>query len=112
MTIAFGKKFEPPRPGSSEIDLTHFPRPMSLVQQGLFLGHFARGFAEGTKMYGLLLDHLEGAAIHGFLYSAPRPVGAPLDAKGPPPKFIFKLLTMLHPEVRRRIRRSKEVIES
>lgn len=68
-----------------------------------------KGFAEATKTYGVLLDHIELAIIDGFLYSAPRPVGAPKDAKGPPPKPVFKLLTWFHPEIRRRIRRADEI---
>jgi rifampicin phosphotransferase len=75
------------------------------------LREFTRGFAEGTKMYGLLLDRIEYAELHGFMYNAVRPVGAPESAKAPPPKPIFKLLTWLHPEIRRRIARSKQVIE-
>lgn len=69
-----------------------------------------RGFKEGTRHYGLLLDHLEVAVINRFLYIAARPVGAPKGAKGPPPRPIFKLLTHLHPEIRRRIRRSRHAM--
>ena len=68
-----------------------------------------RGFKAGTSYYGALLDYLEVVVINRFLYMTPRPVGAPKGAKGPPPKAIFKLLTWLHPEIRRRVRRSAEV---
>src|SRR5262249_11124143 len=44
-----------------------------------------------------------------FGYMAPRPVGAPKGAKGPPPRVLFKLLQLVHPEVRRRIKRADEV---
>lgn len=108
---ALGKVFAPPRPGAWSIDLTHFPRPTTKFASATFIEHFTRGFAEGTKMYGLLLDHLEQASINGFVYTAPRPVGAPLDAKGPPPKAIFKLLTWFHPELRARIKTAKNAIE-
>lgn len=111
MTTAYGRTFTPPRPGAWETDLTHFPKPVTKFNAEVFMGHFQRGFAEGTKLYGLLLDHLEQTVIHNVMYTAPRPVGAPLDAKGPPPKPIFKLLTWLHPEIRRRIRTSREAIE-
>jgi rifampicin phosphotransferase len=70
-----------------------------------------RGFKAGTSHYGALLDYLELAVINRFIYMAPRPVGAPKGAKGPPPKAIFKLLTRLHPEIRRRVRRSAEVFQ-
>ena len=68
-----------------------------------------RGFADATREYGALLDYMELAIIDGFLYSAVRPVGAPKTAKAPPPKFVFKLLVKLHPEIRRRVRRAEEV---
>jgi phosphohistidine swiveling domain-containing protein len=112
MTVAFGRTFTPPRPGAWETDLIHFPRAVTKFTTDAYVGEFARGFAKGSKMYGVLLDHLEQAIIHGVAYAAPRPVGAPLDAKGPPPKFIFKLLMLLHPEIRRRIRTSKDAIEN
>lgn len=68
-----------------------------------------KGFAEATKTYGALLDHIELAVINGFMYSTPRPVGAPKDAKGTPPKAVFKLLTWFHPEIRRRNKRAAEI---
>jgi pyruvate,water dikinase len=71
-----------------------------------------RGFKDATREYGALLDCIEVVLINGFLYSAPRPVGAPKGAKGPPPKPIFKLLVLLHPEVRRRVKRADEVFRT
>jgi pyruvate,water dikinase len=70
-----------------------------------------RGFKAGTSYYGALLDYLDVAVINRFIYMTPRPVGAPKGSKGPPPKAIFKLLTRLHPEIRRRVRRSGEVFQ-
>jgi pyruvate,water dikinase len=67
------------------------------------------GFRAGMARYGMLLDYLEFAVVNGFVYICPRAVGAPKGAKGPPPKFIFKVLTKLHPEMRRRIRTIAEV---
>src|SRR6185295_2173286 len=44
-------------------------------------------------------------------YIAPRIVGAPRGAKGPPPRLIFKLLTRLHPEIRRRLKTCRTVFD-
>lgn len=107
----YGKLFDIPKPGAWELDLTHFPRPATKYVEEVFLKHFIRGFAEGTKLYGLLLSHLDYYMLHGMMYSTPRPVGAPESAKGPPPKPIFKLLTWLHPEVRARIGTARKSIE-
>lgn len=108
---AYGRTFEAPRPGAWEIDSTHYPRPTTPFVREQYLPTFRDGFAEGAKHYGLLLSHMDYIDVHGFVYTMPRAVGAPETAKGPPPKPIFKLLTWLHPEVRRRIRRSREILE-
>ena len=105
------EKFVPPAPGAWEIEATHMQRPLSRWLAELFPTHMMRGFKEATARYGVLLSHLDVALIGGFVYMCPRPVGAPAKAKGPPPKLIFKLLTKLHPEIRRRIKRSREVFE-
>ncbi len=107
-----GMTWEAPAPGSWEIEATHMQRPMSRWMQPLFPDHMMRGFKDSTKRYGALLSHLDIRVVNGFLYGCPRPVGAPEKAKGPPPKLIFKLLTKLHPEIRRRIKRSAEVWET
>jgi pyruvate,water dikinase len=101
--------FKPPAPGAWELEQTHLQRPLSHWVRELFTQNMMRGFKETTAKYGFLLDYLEPAVINGFGYMCPRPVGAPKGAKGPPPKLIFKLLTKLHPEVRRRLRRAGEV---
>lgn len=109
--MVYSGKFEPPSPGAWERESTHLQRPVSRFLAAFFAQAFIRGFKESSAYYGVLLDHMELAVIDGFAYSAPRAVGAPKDAKGPPPKLIFKLLTWFHPEIRRRIARSREVFE-
>ena len=104
--------FTPPGPGVWELEATHLQRPVSRSMAALFPDAATAGFREGMARYGLLLDHLEFAVVNRFVYVCPRPVGAPKGAKGPPPKPIFKLLTKLHPEVRRRMRRVAEVWET
>jgi pyruvate,water dikinase len=71
----------------------------------------ARGFAEGTGRYGLLLDHFRMRFVNDFCYGKFVPVGAPEGAVGPPPKLVFMVLTRLHPEIRRRIATAPAVIE-
>lgn len=92
-----------------ELESTHMVRPVSRSMAEVFPAAATAGFREGMERYGLLLDHLEFAVVNRFIYICPRGVGAPKGAKGPPPKLIFKLLTKLHPEMRKRIRRVGEV---
>src|SRR5262245_11744301 len=104
--------FTPPSPGAWELERTHATRRLCRFSWDVFPESMVRGFGDATREYGALLDYIELAIIDGFLYSAPRPVGAPKGAKGPPPKPIFKLLVLFHPEIRRRVRRAEEVFQT
>ena len=103
--------FAPPGPGTWQLDAVHFPRPVTRLFAEMFPAMFNAGFREGAKMYGSLLDTLEFGSVNGLLYFAPRGVGAPKSAKGPPPKFIFKALLHLHPEARRRVATARTLFE-
>lgn len=104
--------FTPPGPGVWELEATHLQRPVSRAMAAFFPEAATAGFHEGMARYGMLLEGLEFAVVNRFVYVCARPVGAPKGAKGPPPKLIFKLLTKLHPEIRRRVRRVTEVWET
>jgi rifampicin phosphotransferase len=104
--------FTPPGPGVWVIEGTHIVRPVSRWFAEVFPNAMMEGFRFGTSRYCLLLDYLEMAVVNSFVYSCARAVGAPKNAKGPPPKLMFKLITKLHPEVRRRIKGAAEVFAS
>jgi pyruvate,water dikinase len=106
------RSFEPPGPGSWSLDAEHCERPHSRWTAGVLPSVFTAGFRAGMARYGSLLDTLEMRMVHGFAYVAARPVGAPPDATGRPPRFVFWLLTRLHPALRKRIRRAQEVFET
>jgi pyruvate,water dikinase len=61
---------------------------------------------EGFRNYGLVLDHFDMQFVGGRLYARARPVGALEKASSSPAKFIFKLLFLLHPELRYRKKRA------
>jgi len=103
-------EFTVPGPGSWELEQTHFGRPATRYMSALVAEPLGRGFGEGTKRYGLLLDTLRMQFVNDFCYSKFMPVGAPENASGPPPRLIFMLLTRLHPEIRRRVAAAPDVI--
>jgi pyruvate,water dikinase len=107
---AISRAFEVDEPGSWSLDAAHFPTPITPYHAEILQTEFPRGFAEGSARIGLLLSHFDHRIVNGFDYIAPRPVGAPKAAKGPPPYPIFKLLSWLHPEMRRRLRTATHVI--
>jgi phosphohistidine swiveling domain-containing protein len=104
--------FNPPGPGSWALETSHCERPRSQYMHGLFSRQQTDGFREGFKRYGALLDTIEYGAVGPFPYGAVRPLGAPPNAHGTPPKWLFKLLLAVHPAIRRRVKRARAVIET
>ncbi|MBP7149560.1 MAG: hypothetical protein KBD01_18690 [Acidobacteria bacterium] len=60
--------FTAPGPGTWEQDPAHFPRAITPWTAEAFPPGFARGFAEGTRRYGLLFSHLDAGVVNGFIY--------------------------------------------
>ena len=104
-------EFKAPGPGAWELEQTHFGRPATRYMSTIVSDPLARGFSEGTRRYGLLLDHFRMRFVNDFCYGKFVPVGAPENAVGPPPKLIFMLLTRVHPEIRRRIADAPAALE-
>jgi rifampicin phosphotransferase len=102
-------RFTPPGPGVWERESVHTMRPISRAHAAIFPDAVNAGFRWGMKRYGFLLEGMEFQVVNRYLYTCLRPVGAPKGAKGPPPKLILKLMLLLHPEMRRRVRRIREV---
>ena len=73
-------QFEPPGPGTWEIDPVHFPRPATRYWAQMHPEPFSRGVADFTRYYGLLLDSMQMAYVNGFAYRALKPVA---DAEVP-----------------------------
>jgi pyruvate,water dikinase len=84
-------RFEPPGPGTWELDPVHFPRPVTRYWAEMHPEPFVRGVQDFTRYYGMLLDGLEMQYVNGFAYRTVRP--APEE------------------EIPQRIQRAQEVFE-
>ena len=71
-------RFEPPGPGSWELDAVHFPRPATRYLAETHPEPFRRGVRDFTRFYGMLIDGLEYRSVNGFVYKTVHPV-APED---------------------------------
>ena len=111
MTVVAEQTFAPPGPGSWFLDPTHWTRPVTRFQAEIFPGAFERGFGESLRRYGSLLEYLEAGFVNGFPYFCARPVAAPDDAVGHPPKEGWDELARTDPEIRRRLETSASVFE-
>jgi pyruvate,water dikinase len=103
--------FKAPDDGVWEQDGAHCPRPMTRLFQEAFPEGFMKGFRNGTDCYGLMLSHLEPGFVNGFCYHKAVIVGAPKNARGLPPKAVFKLMSLLHPKIRRRLKTAATILE-
>jgi rifampicin phosphotransferase len=111
MSVVAEQIFTPPRPGSWFLDPTHWTRPVTRFQAEVFPDAFKRGFGESLRRYGSLLEYLEASFVNGFPYYCARPVGAPKEAVGHPPKDVWDELVRSDPEIRRRLETSASVFE-
>jgi phosphohistidine swiveling domain-containing protein len=111
MSISMERKFEPPGPGSWLLDYVHWTRPATRFLAEIFPEQFVRGFRESLRRYGLLLDYIDFQFVNGFPYACPRPVGAPKDAVGHPPKHVWDELMNNDSEISERLETSARALE-
>ena len=111
MSFTRERKFEPPGPGSWLLDYVHWTRPATRFLAEIFPEQFVRGFRESLRRYGLLLDYIDFQFVNGFPYACPRPVGAPKDAVGHPPKHVWDELMNNDPEISERLETSARALE-
>ncbi len=67
-------RFEPPGPGSWDLDPVHFPRPATRYWTEIHPEALKRGVRDFTRFYGMLIDTLEYQYVNGFAYKTIRPV--------------------------------------
>ena len=111
MTVVAEQTFAPPRPGVWFLDPTHFTRPVTRFHAEIFVEQMIAGFGEGLRRYGSLLEYLDLAFVNGFFYYCPRPVAAPQEAVGHPPREVWDELAASHPDIRARLTTSSTVFE-
>lgn len=103
--------FEPPAPGRWELETAHHGlRPLSPFLRHAYQRAFEGGIVEPLERYGLPLATIQAQFVHGCLYMRPLAIGEKPGStpKGPPPTFVLKLLTRLHPELRRRAKTAEQ----
>jgi phosphohistidine swiveling domain-containing protein len=106
--------FEPPAPGHWELETSHHGlRPLTPFLREAYRGAFESGIGEPLQRYGLPLATVEARFVHGCLYMRPLAIGERPGStpKAPPPAFVMKLITRLHPELRRRAKTAARAFE-
>lgn len=104
-------QFEKPGPGTWELEDAHFTDPFSRWMESVFPPAAQEGFRRSFAAYGAL-GEIAVETVNGFAYMSFQPVVGSPEASGPPPKLLFKLLTKVHPTMRRRLARMAETFET
>ena len=65
--------FEPPGPGSWNLDPVHFPRPVTRYWAEMHPEPFRRGTHEFMAFYGTPLESMETQYVNGFAYNTMQP---------------------------------------
>jgi len=66
--------FEPPGPGSWDLDALHFPRPVTAYWAQMHPEPFSLGFGDMTRYYGAPIQTRQIAYVNGFSYGQMTPV--------------------------------------
>lgn len=66
--------FEPPGPGSWDLDALHFPRPVTAYWAEMHPEAFSLGYGDMTAFYGLPLQTRRTAYVNGFCYGQTQPL--------------------------------------
>lgn len=102
----------PPGPGAWTHDPSHRLRPVCRLQQDVFWHGATEGFRSYFARIGAPVQEVAFAWVHGWEYQQVRIVGAPPPgARRPPPAPVLRLLTRVHPELRRRDRAARRMLD-
>src|SRR5262245_32108865 len=66
--------FEPPGPGSWDLDPLHFPRPVTAYWAEMHPEPFSLGYGDMTAFYGVPLQTRRTVYVNGFCYGQSEPV--------------------------------------
>jgi phosphohistidine swiveling domain-containing protein len=72
-TTAAGRRFDPPGPGTWELDPVHYPRPVTRYY-ATTSHSFRRGTAEVMAYYGMPVEALVSDTVNGFVYHQMMPL--------------------------------------
>ncbi len=99
-------RWEAPGEGPWEFDASHFDRPLARYGSELICEGFSRGQAASFERTGVPMKTIRVGLVNGLPFMQIVPIiGKPSDAyKAPPPAWLFKIVSVLHPTLRRRAR--------
>ena len=104
--------FEAPGPGCWQLDRSHFPGGTTPVMQWLVPEAMQSAYRKQWPITGVPAETLSFRFVNGFTYTRMRPLIRPdRPSAKPPPAFLLRIASRLHPEFRRRTRAARRNLE-
>jgi len=104
--------WEPPGPGSWELDLSHSGPSPGPIQRAVYEEALPAGMRDGLSRFGSPISHMEMRWVHGKFYRRLVPVVGGSSDLPPPPAPVLWLAARLHPALRREERQAEETLET
>jgi pyruvate,water dikinase len=104
--------WEAPGPGMWVRDPSKQPKPPTGFFKALIPKALNGTFEEVGPRYGLLIEGFHIVDVNGWLYLRPRPLGAPDKPGPPPPRWVMRLLLLVHPGLRARRKAADRALSS
>lgn len=106
-------RWDAPGAGQWAVDRSHMPAGCTTIMQDVVTRAMPAGMRRMFAELGAPLDTLQPAFVNGQMYSRLRPLISPdKPATKLPPDFVLKIVTRLHPEMRRRNKRAGITVAS
>jgi pyruvate,water dikinase len=107
-------RWDAPAGGSWQLETVHVSGAQPLVFQERIPAAFKEGFQRVGVRYGIPIDYLDMRFVNDHCYARMRAVGAPEPKPGKtspaPPALVLKVLTRVHPELRRRAKAARRAL--
>lgn len=90
-------------PGEWTLDRSHAPGGATPIVQAIMTSSMPLGMRRMFRDLGAPVDTMDVRFVNGFMYTRLRPlIGAERPTSKPPPVALLKLVSRIHPEMRRR----------
>lgn len=103
--------FEPPGPGSWEIDRSHYDAAITPICEQTMCVAVEAAYRKLFEVVGVPAQTLVMRPVNGFVYSQIVPFFGASDSTKTPPSWLIKLVFRLHPELRRREKLSASALD-
>jgi phosphohistidine swiveling domain-containing protein len=103
--------WEAPGPGLWRRNDAYMTGAMTRFIESVYIPAMDEGSRDALRTYGVLVERFDFKVLGGRLYRRPRGVGSSDTPRPLPPRAVFSSLFYLHPELRYRGRRAREVLK-